>query len=183
MLHLAIAGIALFGVLAGFGRSTWIAVALVCALLFVTSTRLRANALSVLPLAAPFLVLIAIGVSQAAPGFVGNVGSRVGQTSENDINVRFRIEANRLILDQVREHPLFGVGFGKTTELMLANPDPTTGVPSLERILLGQDPHNGYVFLLAGGGVLALGSFVVLVAVFATTFGAAIEARPTRSPA
>ena len=166
-LHLTIAGIALFGVLAGFGRSTWIAVALVCALFFVTSTRLRANALSIVPLAAPFVVLIVIGVSHAAPGFISNVGSRVGQTTENDINVRFRIEANRLILNQVREHPLFGVGFGKTTELLLANPDPATGVPSLERILLGQDPHNGYVFLLAGGGILAFGSFAVLVAVFA----------------
>ena len=167
VLHLAMAGIAFFGVLAGFGRSTWVGVALVCVVLFATSPRLRANALSILPLAAPFLVLIAIGVSQAAPGFVSNVGSRVGRTSENDINVRFRIEANRLILDQAREHPVFGVGFGKTTELLLAIPDPTSGVPSLERITLGQDPHNGYVFLLAGGGILALGSFAALVAVFA----------------
>ena len=100
----------------------------------LTSTRLRANALSVVPLAVPFLVLIAIGASQAAPGFVDYVGRRVGQTSDSDINVRFRVEANRMVLDQVREQPVFGVGFGKTTELLLAIPDPTTGVPSLERI-------------------------------------------------
>ena len=166
LLHLTMAGVALFGVIAGFGRAVWMAVAFVCLVLFLTSSRLRVNALSVVPLMIPFLLLLAMGASHAAPGFVDSVERRVAQTSDSDINVRFRVEANRIVLDQVREQPVFGVGFGKTTELLLAVPDATTGIPSLERSQLGQDPHNGYLYFLAGGGIVALASFALLVAVF-----------------
>ena len=31
----------------------------------------------------------------------------------------------------------------------------------------GQDPHNGYLFLWAGGGLAALGSFLLILGVFA----------------
>ena len=38
---------------------------------------------------------------------------------------------------------------------------------------LGQDPHNGYLFLLAGGGIAALASFLLVLGSYAVDGGTA----------
>jgi O-antigen ligase len=167
MLDLAVAGIATFGVAAGFGRAAYAGTAIVCTLLFLTSPRLRRSFFGVVPLAVPLLVVLAIGVGKAAPQLAEAVGGRTLSSPEADANVEWRLQANRAVFEQVREQPLFGVGFGKTAEFFRTADDPTTGVPAIERVEIGQDPHNGYIFLLAGGGIAALGSFILLLAVFA----------------
>jgi O-antigen ligase len=62
---------------------------------------------------------------------------------------------------------LIGVGFGRASEFYLDLEDPSTGVPYRAHIEIGQDPHNGYMWLLAGGGIAALGAFLLIVTVFA----------------
>jgi O-antigen ligase len=166
LLHVCIAAIALFDVTAGFGRAVYTAVALAGAVLIVGSSRLRNNVLSVVPLLLPVLLIGVIAVSQATPAFLGSVKERALSSPTTDSNVQWRIHANREVLKQVRENPLFGVGFGRTIEFFLDIKDPTTGIPTTEREESGQDPHNGYLFLWAGGGVLALGSFLLLIGVF-----------------
>jgi O-antigen ligase len=166
MLHLSIAGIALFCVISGFGRAVYAGVAIVGLLFFVTSRAIRGTVLSVVPLALPFVVMLAIGVNQAAPEFVGTVNDRMFSAPETDANVQWRVEANRAVLDQVREQPLFGVGFGRGSEFYLQIPNETTGLPAFQGVEIGQDPHNGYVYLLAGGGIVALGAFALLLATF-----------------
>jgi O-antigen ligase len=52
--------------------------------------------------------------------------------------------------------PILGLGFGRATTFVF---------DGLE-YQGGGDPHNGFVYLLAGGGILALGGFIVLVGVF-----------------
>jgi O-antigen ligase len=165
--HLSVAALAAFGVVTGFGRAVYTAVALVCVLLFVTSHRLRGALLSVVPLALPLIVVLAIGANQAAPNFIGSVVARLASSPENDANVQWRLEANRAVLQQVREDPLFGVGFGRSSEFFLTVESRTTGLPSLQPVDIGQDPHNGYVYLLAGGGAITLAFFLLLLAVFA----------------
>lgn len=165
-LHLVVAAVAAFCVAAGFGRAAYVGVAFVCVVFFATSTRLRNAVLHMLPLALPFVALGAIAVSQVAPTFVSSIGRRVLSSPESDANVRWRVEANRAVLAQVREQPLVGVGFGRTTEIFVTVDDPSTGIPTAVPVGIGQDPHNGYVFLLAGGGILALATFLVVVVTF-----------------
>jgi O-antigen ligase len=168
LLHGTIACIALFGVVAGFGRAVYLGVFIVGIAFLVFSRQLRSSLLSIAPLAAPVVVLVVVGVGLALPSFLGTVSERVGGTSTSDINVVWRVEANRAIFEQVRESPWFGVGFGRRAEFYLTVRD-RSGVPSTERVEIGQDPHNGYLFLLAGGGIVALGSFLALLGVYIVT--------------
>lgn len=55
------------------------------------------------------------------------------------------------------DEPVLGLGFGRTT--------PYTWEGKYYRV--AGDPDNSYIFLLAGGGILALGGFLVLLAFFA----------------
>ena len=167
LLHLGIALVAMFGVVAGFGRAVYIAVALVCLLFVLTSRRLRKAFLSVVPLVLPFVILLAIAVSHGAPDFVDTVASRASSPPARDANVRWRVNANRVVLAQVREQPILGVGFGRTSAFFLNVEDRNTGIPTPQRVEIGQDPHNGYLFLWAGGGLLALGSFALLLGTYA----------------
>jgi hypothetical protein len=52
--------------------------------------------------------------------------------------------------------PLLGLGFGRTVEF---------NFDGIDYVVEG-DPHSGFVYLLAGGGILALGGFLILTAVF-----------------
>ena len=158
MLHLSMAVIATFCVAAAFGRAVYAAVAIVGLLFFVMSREIRSTVLSVLPLALPFLVVLAIAANHAAPDFVRSINDRMFTNAETDPNVQWRLEANRAVFEQVRENPLFGVGFGRTSEFFIEVENETTGLPSLRRVEIGQDPHNGYVFLLAGGGIPRAGN-------------------------
>ena len=166
-LHLAVAAVALFGVVVGFGRAVYAAVAVVGLLLLFSSSRLRGSILTVVPLALPFLVLLAIGVNQAAPELRATVADRLFSSPETDTNVQWRVEANRAVLEQVREQPLVGVGFGRESEFFLERESPSSGLPVFHRVEIGQDPHNGFMFLLAGGGVVTLGAFLLLLGTFA----------------
>jgi len=167
VLHLGVAGVSLFGVLAGFGRGAYAAVAVVGLVFLLTSHRLRVNVLSLVPLVLPFVLLLAVGVGYAAPQFVDSVVGRVSAAPAADINVEWRVAATDAVLEQVREQPIVGSGFGRTTEIFIEVEDPITRIPAAQRVELGQDPHNGYVYLLAGGGIVALGSFMALLAAFA----------------
>jgi O-antigen ligase len=65
----------------------------------------------------------------------------------------------------VREQPIVGVGFGRGSSFYI-DVRSSNGFLVPFRQDIGQDPHDGYLFLLAGGGILALGSFLALIAVF-----------------
>jgi O-antigen ligase len=167
VLHVGIALVATFGVVAGFGRAVYTAVAFVCLLLILTSRRLRNTVLSVVPLALPFVILLAIAVSHGAPNFVNSVGSRVSSPPAKDANVEWRLQANRVVLAQVREQPIFGVGFGRASDFFINVEDRVTGIPIPQRVDIFQDPHNGYLYLWAGGGLVTLGAFALLLGTYA----------------
>jgi hypothetical protein len=165
-LHATIAVLSLVGVVLGFGRAVLAAVFVVCIGLLLMSARLRRSVVGLIPLAAPILALAGILVALAAPTLVFSFVDRISSPPAQDSNVQWRIEANKAILAQVREQPLYGVGFGRMAEFFI-DIESSNGyrVPFREEI--GQDPHNGYLFLLAGGGILALTSFLLVLSAYA----------------
>jgi O-antigen ligase len=162
MMHLAMAVLGLFGVVLGFGRAVFAATALVCLVLLAFSGSVRRSIASVVPLALPLLVLVAIFLPRVAPDAVEAARARISSPPATDANVQWREEANKAVFAQVRENPLFGVGFGRSSHFFIAVPS-RSGVVVPVRVNIGQDPHNGYLYLWAGGGLAALGTFLVLV--------------------
>jgi O-antigen ligase len=164
-LHLFMAGIGLFCVVVGFGRAVYLSVALVCLLFFVLSRQIRVAVLSVIPLLLPFIVLFAMFLPKMAPDLVDSIGHRVSAAPATDANVQWRVKASRAVFEQIREEPVFGVGFGQVSSFFV-DVQSSAGwlVPVYQES--GQDPHNGYLYLWAGGGLAALGGFLLLIAVF-----------------
>jgi hypothetical protein len=150
--HVAVAGLALFGIIVSFGRTTYAAVALIVPILLLTRRYMRRTVVAVLPLFAPVLVLAVLLVPNIAPDLIPTLHERVAGTSSNDNTVRWREEARGAALEGVGEEWLTGVGFGRSNRFTLE------GVT----FRIGDDPHNSFVWLLAGGGALALGSFLLL---------------------
>jgi O-antigen ligase len=162
MLHLGMAVLSLFGVVLGFGRAVFAATALVCLVLLFLSKAVRGAVFSVVPLALPFLLLIGIMIPKLTPELVDAAKARVSSSPTADANVQWRLEASKAVFEQVREQPLFGVGFGRSTEFYLPTLS-SSGYWVPVRIETDQDPHNSFLYLWAGGGLAALGSFLVLL--------------------
>jgi O-antigen ligase len=165
-LHLVMAALALFCVVIGFGRAVYLAVAVVCLLMVALSRQIRAAVLSFVPLTLPFLALIAIALVTVAPDLVDAVGHRLSSPPTSDSNVQWRVRANRAVWEQIREQPVVGVGFGRRSEFFV-DVENSIGVRVPVRQEILQDPHNGYLLLWAGGGLVALASFLLIVAVYA----------------
>jgi len=166
MLHLGMAGVGLIGVIVGFGRGVFASVALVLLILFLVSKGVRRGVLVALPLAAPFVCLLALLVVRQAPNLVTSFQNRVSASPSQDANVIWREKANKAVFEQVRENPIFGVGFGRSSSFNI-DVRSSSGFLVPVRQDIEQDPHNGYLFVLAGGGILALGSLLIMLAVYA----------------
>jgi O-Antigen ligase len=156
ILHVAIVLVATFDVLITFGRGVYIAVAVGSLILLVAYPQIRRTLFRALPVLAPLIVVAVLfvppEVRQVAPTFVQRLSPELGY----DASVRWREEANKAILNQYHESPAIGVGFGRGATFTLNN----------EEWVIDQDPHNSYVYLLAGGGLLLLSSFLLLVLCF-----------------
>lgn len=152
-LHLAILGISTFSLVLTFQRTTFAAIGLVVPLLFLFVRRLTTNVALYLPLFVPILVALAIVLPQAAPRVLPTLTHRLTASPSNDTSARWRQAAVDAVFAQVRESPVTGVGFGREASFEL------NGV----RVTLHQDPHDQFIYLWAGGGLLLLGSFVALL--------------------
>ena len=109
-----------------------------------------------LPLLAPVLVLAVLLVPKVDRTFFPTFADRVTASPSTDTSARWRLEAYAAVWKQVRESPLTGVGFGL----------PVTFVSNDIRYTVAQDPHNQFLYLWAGGGLLLVGSFSLLLAVY-----------------
>jgi O-antigen ligase len=154
--HVAIAGLALFGIIASFGRTTYAAVALIIPLLLVSRRYMRRTVLLVLPLFAPILVIAVLLLPTFAPDLLPTLQRRVTGTSSEDVNVQWRERAREAALEDVDKEWLTGVGFGRVTQFELEG----------TIVTIHGDPHNSFVYLLAGGGLLALGSFLLICVLY-----------------
>jgi O-antigen ligase len=156
ILHLVVGALAMFGIIVSYARGVTFALVAVLVVLFLTRRRLRSSALAMLPLLAPLVVAGIFFLVHSDPGFTPRVITRLSTVTNSDASIRWREAANRAIWEQVQENPTFGVGFGKGA----------TFVVDRTRWDITQDPHNSYLFLWAGGGLVTLGSFLILFVVF-----------------
>ena len=155
-LHLLMAGLATFALVYTFQRTTFALVALLLPLSLLAFGRVRTRTAALLPLCAPFIILAAILIPRVDPDFFPTVADRVTASPTTDATTNWRREAYASVWAQVREAPVTGVGFGRPASFVLND----------VRYTVGQDPHNQFLYLWAGGGLLLFGSFIVLIAVY-----------------
>ena len=155
--HMLIAALALAGIIVAYGRATYLAVAVVVPVLFLFLPRLRRGFISMLPICLPFILLLAIAVPHVAPSLESTFSNRVLKSNGSDVNVLWRQAAAGALWQQVHESPITGVGFGKSATFRFNGVETT----------INQDPHDSFLFLLAAGGILTLGGFLLLVLTFA----------------
>jgi O-antigen ligase len=110
----------------------------------------------VAPFCIPFIVLAGLILARTDPSFVPGIVHRALALNSSDPSIQWRQGAVAAIWAQVRENPIFGVGFGKGASFTV----------NFVRFNITQDPHDSYLFLWAGGGILALGSFLFLFLIF-----------------
>jgi hypothetical protein len=155
--HLLVAALALAGIIVSYGRATYLAVALVVPVLFVFLPRVRHAFFSMLPICVPFILLLAIALPHVAPSLEPTFVNRVSRSNGSDANVLWRQAAAGALWQQVHESPITGVGFGKSAMFRFNGVEQT----------INQDPHDSFLYLLAGGGILTLCGFLLLVLTFA----------------
>jgi len=155
-LHLGIAGLAVFDVAVAQTRGAFIGLALVVTLLLLRSAKLRRSLLAFAPLIVLLGVLAVLLVPRVVPDLGPALAARLTAAPATDANVVWRQQAARVALAGVGQEPLLGIGFGREATFKInGEPNVITG-----------DPHNGFIYLLAGGGVFALASFVLLLLVY-----------------
>jgi len=155
-IHLAIAGLAVFDVAVAQTRGAFVGLALVISLLVLRSARLRRSLFAFAPLIVLLAVLAALVVPRVVPDLAPALAARLTAAPATDANVVWRERAARVALAGVGQEPLLGIGFGRQATFKInGEPNVITG-----------DPHNGFIYLLAGGGVFALASFVLLLLVY-----------------
>lgn len=160
-MHLLIAGLAVFGILIAEGRTNFIALAVVLPVLFLARRKVFGTLLAYLPLVAPLIAVSVIILSFAAPHLGPSLYHRFTNTNSKDINVVWRQDAVAATMVGFGADELRGVGFGRSVTFTLEN-DQHQPVS----YTINGDPHNSYVWLLSGGGLLTLVPFILLSLAF-----------------
>jgi O-Antigen ligase len=155
-LHLVMAALASTALILTFQRTTFALIPLLVPLLLLAFRHARGRALAFLPLCAPFLVLALLLIPRADPHLYPTLGDRLLANPTTDTAVTWREKAIDAVFRQIDEAPVAGVGFGRTITFDVAG----------ERLTTAADPHNQFLYLWAGGGLLLLGSFVLLLVVY-----------------
>src|SRR5262249_10695291 len=153
LLHLTICVLAGFGIVVSYGRGVFYALGGIILVLFFTRSGLPPAPLLFLPILACALVIGRLA-SNGGSGFLPELTKRITTTS--DASVEWRRAANAAVWQQVQDNPIVGVGFGKGASFVVG----------FARYDITQDPHDSYLFLWAGGGILTLASFLVLLVIF-----------------
>jgi O-antigen ligase len=169
--HLLMAALATFALVSTFQRTTFAVASILVPLSLLVFRRVGLRAVAFLPLLAPFLVLAALLIPKADPSLLPTFGDRVTANPSTDASAQWRLDAYAAVWEQVRESPLTGVGFGV----------PVTFVSDGIRYNVAQDPHNQFLFLWAGGGLLLFGSFMLLLIAFLLEALARFRAATTES--
>lgn len=161
VVHLAIAALSTFGIVIAQGRTNFIALGVILPVLFVARGRIVGALAAYAPLAAPLVAVVVIVLAIAMPKLGSTLYERVANTSSNDVNVIWRKDAANATLSGVSADPVRGLGFGRTVVFTSQNLQHQT----FEYTIVG-DPHNSYVWLYAGGGLLAIAPFLLLCLAF-----------------
>ncbi len=154
--HVGIACLAFFGIVVSFGRTIYLATAVILVALFLTRKALRHSVALLLPLLLPALIVAILLIPVLAPTLAPTLTSRIAAAPSTDINVEFRNRGREVALAGIDQHLLTGFGFGRPVRFVFLGS---------VRDLTG-DPHNSYVYVLVGGGLLALGALLAVMLAF-----------------
>ena len=155
-IHLGFLAISCATVLVAYYRTIWLIVGIELIVCLLLSREIRRVAITSLPVVVPFLVIAMLAVVSVKPDLVATFTERLSTPASQDSSVQWRANAYRAVLSGVDEERLLGVGFGRTTSFSLNNqPNYITG-----------DPHNGYIYVYAGGGLLALSALILVMFVY-----------------
>jgi O-antigen ligase len=155
-LHLIAFGLSCYTMLVAYTRTIYLAVTIVLVIAIVLSPRVRRAVVSVFPILTPIAVLAVLLVLSIMPNLVTTLSERVSTPAGQDTSVAWRAYAYEAVLTGVSEERVLGVGFGRKTSFTL------NGEPNY----IEGDPHNGFIYVYAGGGLFALGAFVLLLLTF-----------------
>jgi O-antigen ligase len=157
LLHVAVAGMALFGVIVSYGRTTYIATAVLLIVAVVALPAMRRGVAFSLPIVVPLAIVVAMMLPSVAPHLIPTFKQRINPSVQaTDPSLRWREQAISATLEATAGHRTTGAGFGATRVFTVAK----------RTFKIGGDPHNSYVYLLAGGGYVALGGFCLLLVVY-----------------
>jgi O-antigen ligase len=155
-LHAAMATLATFALIYTFQRTTFALVPLLVPLSLLVFRRIGPRAAALLPLSVPFLVAAALLIPRLDANLFPTLADRLTARPSTDTSANWRAKATEAVWHQIREKPVTGVGFGRPASFTLND----------QRLTIAQDPHNQFLYLWAGGGLLLLGSFVLLLFVY-----------------
>ncbi|MGH3001801.1 MAG: O-antigen ligase family protein [Gaiellaceae bacterium] len=162
MVHFAIAGLAVFGIVISLGRTTFAAVAVVVPVLLIGLRRLRRTMLAYAPLILVVLIAVVVVALQLVPSLGTTLGDRLTGHVTNDPSLVQRERKFKATLQGFGAEPLLGLGFGR--------PVTFTAIDGTVVTFSG-DPEDSYIYVLAGGGIFALAALIVLILAF---FGDAV---------
>ena len=155
-LHLIVAALATFALVSTFQRTSFVAATVLIPIFLLAFRRIGLRAAAFVPLCAPFVVLVVLLLAQVDSSFFPTLANRITASPSTDATAQWRLRAYGAVWEQVRESPLRGVGFGRSVRF----------ISNGTHYTVGQDPHNQFLFLWAGGGTLLFGSFVALLLVY-----------------
>lgn len=156
-LHLWMAILAVLGIVVSLGRTTFAAVAILVPVLGVALRRLRRAMLTYFPVAIAVAVLAAAFVAIVSPSTMSTIGHRFTGKVGTDTAVIQRQRKYKATMQGFDQSPIFGLGFGRPVSFV-----------SIDRTVrtFSGDPENSYIYVLAGGGIVALTSLLTLVGLF-----------------
>lgn len=161
-LHLAIAALATLDLVLALGRTTFVAAGALVPVLLFALRRTRRTLLGFFPLLLPVLVLVVVLTLQLYPSLGSTLGDRLTGNVSNDTAVVERQRQYDAELHDFDKHVAFGFGFGR----------PISWVSVGGTVQTATGVENSYIWILAGGGAVALAAFVGLILAF---FGDAFQ--------
>lgn len=155
-LHLAMLAISSYTVLVAYYRTVYLALGIVILVGLLSSSSLRRTTFAAVPLLVPFLVVGVLGLATLQPKIVTTFTERLSTPASQDESVTWRGHAYQAVLTSASEEHLLGIGFGRETSFSInGQPNVVTG-----------DPHNGYIYVYVGGGIVALAALILVMLVF-----------------
>ncbi len=113
-LHVVMAGLALFGIVVTYGRTTYVAVAVLLVVLFALLGEMRRAVALSLPVVVPVVVIVVLLLPSMAPELIPTFTERINPSVETDSSYAWRQEAVEATLAATAEDRLLGGGFGAT---------------------------------------------------------------------
>jgi O-antigen ligase len=132
-------------------RTTLLALVILVPVILLSSRRSRRQLLTVALILGVLTFSIILVANPSTPAPVASFEKRIFDTNSQDPEILWRAQAADAMLSGLDSHLLTGFGFGRS---------PFFTIEDTYVQVQGGDPHDGFIYLLSGGGIFALASFL-----------------------